>query len=392
MIYLIVALLTLPAKTIEVQNGLTPQGTAYTLVLEEDLIVGDEPDASFAWFDSQTHAIPDEQGNFYVVVPDESTVYFFNAKGDLVRQFGGEGQGPGEFNGLRTFQILKDGTARAFAHSGGSYSLTTYDKKGEVVNKSNSVVPNSLVKSMHFSPNGKFVFVNMRQRRNQERFHMQAMLDKRYTPKKVLVEIKDPPRDPPDFGNPEFWTKLIASGLSNSWKDFGMADYASDGSVYLARASEYAIEKWDANMKTKLLVIRKESKPIPFDDAKKEKMLESMHDSIYRQTPNQYRQMITPALVRKALEKSNPPKAMNPIRSLIALDDKGFIVVTKSDREASQMSADLFDQKGTFLGQLDFNHLELLKMRFKNGFGYGMREIDDQYYAVRYRYSLKPKP
>jgi len=80
-----------------------------TIILKEDLIIGEETEKEDYWFSFLNSLAVDDSGNIYTLDPKEVKIRVFNAKGKLLRTFGRRGQGPGEFSGPGGIKVMPDG-------------------------------------------------------------------------------------------------------------------------------------------------------------------------------------------------------------------------------------------------------------------------------------------
>ena len=80
-----------------------------TIILKEDLIIGEETEKEDYWFSVLNSIAVDDSGNIYTLDPKEVKIRVFNTKGKLLRTFGRMGQGPGEFRGPGGIKVMPDG-------------------------------------------------------------------------------------------------------------------------------------------------------------------------------------------------------------------------------------------------------------------------------------------
>ncbi len=77
------------------KNPAPPPGSPKSLILTEDLCIGEEETEDFIFSEIRTIEVDDE-GNIYVVDAKEVCVKVFDRSGKHIRTFGKKGQGPGE--------------------------------------------------------------------------------------------------------------------------------------------------------------------------------------------------------------------------------------------------------------------------------------------------------
>jgi hypothetical protein len=75
------------------------EGYSTRAVLREDLIIGEESDKEDHWFSYLNYLAVDAAGNIYTLDPKDIRIRVFDPQGKLLRAFGRNGQGPGEFQG-----------------------------------------------------------------------------------------------------------------------------------------------------------------------------------------------------------------------------------------------------------------------------------------------------
>ncbi len=98
-------------------------------VVEEELrVVGGVEGADFG---TVADLSSDAEGRMYVMDADRQQVHVLSDEGDLVRSFGSEGQGPGEFRAARQIAIGEEGAVWVFDDGNGRYS--EFDRDGVFV-------------------------------------------------------------------------------------------------------------------------------------------------------------------------------------------------------------------------------------------------------------------
>lgn len=113
----------LPAQQAEVktENGVRvvrnpatpvkgPGGRVASVALVEDLVIGNDTDREDHWFGFLNALDADAEGRIYTVDPKSIRIRIFGPDGSLVKAFGREGQGPGEFSGPGGIVAAPDGT------------------------------------------------------------------------------------------------------------------------------------------------------------------------------------------------------------------------------------------------------------------------------------------
>jgi sugar lactone lactonase YvrE len=97
-----------------VRNPTTPvkgaDGKAASVTLVEDLVIGNDTGREDYWFGFLNAIDADTAGRIYTVDPKSIRIRIFGPDGNLVKAFGREGQGPGEFSGPGGIVVAPDGT------------------------------------------------------------------------------------------------------------------------------------------------------------------------------------------------------------------------------------------------------------------------------------------
>lgn len=87
-----------------------PGGAPAAVSLVEDLVIGNDTAQEDYWFGFLNSLAVDASGNIYTVDPKNIRIRIFAPDGSLVKAFGREGQGPGEFSGPGGILVAPDGT------------------------------------------------------------------------------------------------------------------------------------------------------------------------------------------------------------------------------------------------------------------------------------------
>jgi hypothetical protein len=87
-----------------------PGGAPAAVSVIEDLVIGNDTSREDHWFGFLNSLDVDASGNIYTVDPKNIRIRIFAPDGSLVKAFGREGQGPGEFSGPGGIIATVDGT------------------------------------------------------------------------------------------------------------------------------------------------------------------------------------------------------------------------------------------------------------------------------------------
>jgi hypothetical protein len=91
------------------KNPKPPPGTPSRLVLAEDLVLGKDRHREDYWFSAVNSIAVDDLGDIFVMDPKDIRIRLFSPHGRLIRAFGRQGQGPGEFGGPAIVGMTADG-------------------------------------------------------------------------------------------------------------------------------------------------------------------------------------------------------------------------------------------------------------------------------------------
>ncbi len=93
----------------------------------------------------------------------------------------------------------------------------------------------------------------------------------------MLKEISSRSGPLPDrsrFSDPGYWSQRIGGNLKRYFQGSGVFNFDAGGHVYNAPTNKYEITKWSPDLKKKLLVIRRDYKPIPSSESDIQALLE----------------------------------------------------------------------------------------------------------------------
>lgn len=101
---------------------------AETLVFTDSLSIDDE---SGILFSGRISAIENEEGDIFVTDYSQRKIFQFSDEGEFIREYGGEGSGPGEFTGIQ-YPAVRNGILAAY--DWGPRRLNLYDTNtGELI-------------------------------------------------------------------------------------------------------------------------------------------------------------------------------------------------------------------------------------------------------------------
>ena len=377
-----------------VENGKKPQGKGYTLKLTEDLRFGAEDgDDMFLWPGSQVLVEADDKGNIYVLDPLEKRIIQFDSQGKFVRLVGQAGEGPSEFQIIQSFQIMADGTGVAFGNMGALTHLTYYTPSIQFKNRVTKTSIGFILQSIQFSPNGKNAAcqVTAIAQGSPVMKTTYSVLNSDLEELKVLDTLETPAFDPTRAGEASYWAEF----MSHQFKAFSKGlntyyAYDSENNLYSAPGRKYEITKWSPDLK-EIMVIRRDYERVPQTEEQIMAIIDPVQEAMYARLPPQLQSLLTPNVIRKAIELAEFPPVQLPIGGLLTMEDGTLLTIHVSDPIKRTASADIFDKKGKFLGSFEHGSNGLPRFVFKNGYGYTV-ETDDQgdNQIVRYKVKLTP--
>ncbi len=374
-----------------VGNGEKPAAPPQSLVLVEDLRLGPEAGARFIWSGANLGVQVDRLGRMYVLDGGENRVVVLAVDGGFLRQIGGTGRGPGEFEGLRSFQILGRGEAVAFASLQSAGAFSFFDAQMKFVSRKRFGMAGVRLRGASLSPDGRWIFGNTSHTESEsgERVFRSLIMDEAFQTRALLLEHRQKPLDRGRMLDRAHWVEILTERLRVFAE--GKSCYAAfteDGKLYTAIADAYRITRWSADME-KELVITREYRPIPQTEADVAAIADPILEAVRSLLTGEARDLITPALIREVLRKADFPLVKNPIHGLRAGPGGGVLAIHDQNRDTGLECADLFDREGRFIGSFCHPHLGLGTMVFRGAFAYTIENVAEENYLVRYRWSME---
>ena len=114
-----------------VRNPIEPMYEDEVFALEEELIIGKDKKKGEPEFIRIWAIQVDENGNIYVLDSKPYLIKIFSSSGDYIREFGKEGQGPGEWQGPHSFEVLSNGNIVVCDSS--NKRLSFFSNEGELI-------------------------------------------------------------------------------------------------------------------------------------------------------------------------------------------------------------------------------------------------------------------
>jgi len=131
--------------------------------------------------------------------------------------------------------------------------------------------------------------------------------------------------------------------------------------------------------------ITRDYEPIPLSEGEVMAIVDPIFDLILSQLPESLQRIITPNLIRAAVEMAELPPVKNPVFGLNSLPDGTVLVIHDQSLLERTQRADLFDTRGHYLGSYDHPGLGLSGMVFTDTYAYAIENEDGDNILIRYR-------
>lgn len=387
---LLVLLISTPAFLFagELTNGLVPSGEALTLKLFEDLRIHEDMGEEYVW---QGRRIPfdvDARGHMYVVDQKGNRIVELNPKGDYVRTIGGPGEGPGEFQALKSFKILADGTALAI-ETQNLNAVVSYYNADIKFEKRKTHNLDFVLHDPVFSSSGKMITGMISKVKKDHQSDKFVILNDNF---KVIHTVRENklPNVGNDFQNPKFWEEFLPSRIQADAKGHrGLMAFGKNDSLIFADATQYKIT--NANRKMEVdFVFSKEYEAIPRTEKETMAYSEQLKDRMISSLPSSFAPIFTDNLMKKVIENAEFLPRKHPVYGISVLEDGKILVVHDHNELTKSSRGDLFTSKGKYLGFFTHPNDGLRNILFKGGFAYALETIENEHNLVRYKLEWAP--
>ncbi len=389
-------ILPFPARGEEVLSGKEPGNRRVRLVFEEELRFGGQG-PNHEWQGVNPCIQSDAEGNIYIADTGNNRILAFDSDGKFTREIASDGIEPGQFQGLDSFAILKDGRGLGFEIVNGIGKLVWFDKGMRYAKTTLPKDPNQVISSIIPYPDGggfgaSFMTVDPQQEKILLRT---GLLDNNFKPLKVLTENFRPGFDASRVRDLSYWVSYMANGFKTSHGGKGIVAVDERGAVFTAITNQYAITKWSPDLKSPDLVIKREYEPIPRTKEDIDAAVKIQTARIRSSLPQSLRPMIIESLVREAYLKADLGPVKNPIFGLLTMPEGYLLVVHDFRAKDHEDLADIFDETGKYVGRVGLRRHGLLgtnglpRMSFREGMAYTIHtDSEGRHQAVRYRYRI----
>ena len=322
-------------------------GVPSTIILKEDLIIGEKTEKEDYWFSALNSIAVDNSGNIYTLDPKDIKIRVFDPMGLLLRTFGRKGQGPGEFSGPGSLRIMADGNLVVGDILKRTFTYLTLDGK-HLKTVSTSKLPVGLVRI----DSGGFVYQYKRGRGY----------------KAVDELIKYDPNLNPIMKFHSF-ERTRKSRVINPYTVGFLFDITKDDNLIWLLSSAYDIHVVDPRGKTIRRIV-KDNDPIKITNADKD-----------RYTKEASSQMPS---VRLRIEFPD----YYPVSSRLFIDDRDQIYIRTYEKDAQGgVYHDVFDPEGRYIVRFTLPENEQVVV-IKNNKLYCMIRENEEGIPVVKRYTI----
>lgn len=386
-----------------VKNGHTPKSPRSMITFEEDLRIGVDCDQDHClWSGAHIGVTVDAKGNMYVTDSGSNRVVVYDSQGNFLKIFGAEGEGPGEFTQLYSFQILKDQTGIAFDNNQTVISFSFFDQNQKFKNKTSFQPTERFIQSASFSPDGQRIAAMWVESDSDPTAPGKAyvgLIDKKTKP---LIRVTTSPQvmfDQSRMTDSKWWSRFLADWFRVAHQGVGITAFGPNQTFYGAKSTIYEITQYGSDLKPKRIITRKH-KPIGLPEDQLLAFVEPVYEEITAILPPNLRSVVTMTVIKRALQLADFPPVKQPIYGLLPVEDKGLLVIHNHNSLTKETSADFFSPEGEFLGTSQLPPVEVnifagffgqgTRMIFQNGFAYTILVTDEgDRHLVRYKYRIK---
>lgn len=383
-----------------VENGQTPKGKAQTLSFVKNLRLSAEKGDDYLWPALDTMVAVNSKGHMFVADQKGNRIFHYGVDGALIGKIGSEGEGPGQFKGLKFVNVMEDDRLVAFDFQQAVSYFNLFDANGRFVERHINKGMDKLLVNVAVAPNRRYfftVYLNIDQAGAKMVLQTGILSMDSLEPKLKLSALAQPAFDPKRANDGKYWSERLADEIKAMVSNRGVVAFDDKSRAYVANSGKYEITVYDTAMKP-TLIVRKQHKPVPFSEVEVNALMKPLQDRVMDQLPPQIQAVITDAVMKKAVENAKLPPGMNPVQGIIPMADGKFLVVSRLSFATAEASADIFSKEGQLLGSFSFPHNGLVniynsyltRMVFKGKYAYTIENDEDgENYLTRYTYQLK---
>jgi len=318
---------TLPSGIVVVTNtaptGWTDSTGAWQLVLEHTV---QPPEGDPAAFGDPFDVLPRPDGSFILRESDEATLTLYATDGSVIRRFGREGAGPGEFN--QPYPAWMGDTL--VVHDPAQARITLFALDGTVLKTFPSVC-------CHMGP------ATGTDTRGRIRVTGQRVSDSAFAQQWIWFDLAGNRVDsmvPPVAGQQKFWQVNVNGGSSRYSVPFAAQNshgFLADGRIVYGFTDRYELLITSTGQDT-ARIIRREGvvgDPVP------ERVVDSLIALRIKNAPE----------LAQIAKKSDVP-ALQSLWTAVEVDGAGNLWVHRGDYRGGTPRFDVFDPDGRYLGEV----------------------------------------
>lgn len=321
-----------------VENELQPkQAKSIEIIHEFTLGDGSKEDLFFSeavtTVATDTHIFALDPANFRVII--------FDIQGQMLKEFGKQGQGPGEFQGAIAMAIDTQGNLAIFDTL--QKRLSFFDMDGNHLRDMKLDPGIQHISTPYFLPNGQAVFMSVRTDAQFQMTYDLSVYDSEMSVVKQLQSQPLPPSDWSQAGEPSFWVDFLKNQFEAITAGFPLTATLGQTGLYAAgTSSAYHVDIY-SHSSEKVIRFNKKFQPKGFSQDAQYQYCESVWEDL---TANAF---LAPNLPRPVFEKAqsqaNLPDFLPPVFAMVNLGN-GLAVFTNYDIVGQKGTVDYFDSNG----------------------------------------------
>jgi len=329
-----------------VNNDITP-ANAVPLKISHQFTLGEDSDDDL-FFGEGTKVVANQK-HIFVLDPGNFRVIVFDVKGQVVKEFGKQGQGPGEFQTPIALALNSAGYVVVF--DTGLKRMSVFDKEGALQSETRIEQGIQHIEQPAFLGNGNLMMSTIKTDAQFQMTYDFSLYDPQASPVKNYHSEALPPTDWSKASEPDFWVEFLVNQFEAIATGFTIGVPLGDqsGAVMMTNtAFEGSILAADGTVKSSF---NKKIKRKGFTDEAKFSYCEGAWESM---TANPFLETnITRAVFEKAAKKAELPDFLTPVSGLFRLG-KGFGVISNYDPLTEEGRLDYFDSSGHCKAYADF--------------------------------------
>lgn len=321
-----------------VQNDAKPQkAKGLNSVLEFTLGDGSKDEL---FFSEGVVAIADEK-HIFVLDPTNFRIVSFDSKGNTVREFGKQGQGPGEFQGITALAIDQKGRIAVFDSL--QKRLNFFNSEGEFLEDIRIEQGIQHVSNPYFLSNGHVIFMSVKTDAQFQMTYDYSLYNPDMEVADKLLSLPLPPTDWSQASQPDFWVDFLKHQFEAISNGYPMGTSIGNNEEFVLAMSNTYKGEFYSQKGQKRLAFSKKYRPKGFTDQAKFNYCEGVWEGLTANAflaPN-----LTRAVFEKAAKKSVLPDFLPPLAAMFRLGN-GFATISNYDNTSQTGQLEFFDKSG----------------------------------------------